>query len=141
MTMRIVLATKPEVDEPWVADAAARLAKQTGASVSVVSADNVELERLEAAPRSVALEHAERTATAAVERLRAAGVDASKHVLSGRALDRILEFADEQNADLIMVGSSNRPAVAERLLGSVPLALVQKSSRPVVVVTNPSHAS
>jgi nucleotide-binding universal stress UspA family protein len=40
-------------------------------------------------------------------------------------------------ADLIVVGSSTRGRLAERLLGSVPLSLVQRSRRPVLVVTEP----
>jgi nucleotide-binding universal stress UspA family protein len=138
--MHIVLAAKPDADQPWVVDATAKLAKQTGASVAVVSVDELELERLAPTPRSVYVEEAERAASAAVERLAAAGIEASKTVLSGRALDRILEFIDGQHADLVVVGSSGRPAVAERLLGSVPLALIKKSPRPVIVVTHPGQA-
>ena len=138
--MHIVLAANPEApDQPWVVDAAAGLAKQTGGSIAVVSVDEVELERFAAAPRSVYLELAERAATVAVERLAILGITATKTVLSGRPLDRILEFADTQQADLIVVGSSTRPTVAERLLGSVPLALIKKSPRPVLVVTHPHH--
>lgn len=138
--MHIVVAANPEADQPWVADAAAKLAKQTDASVAVVSVDEVELERLAPLPRGVYVERADRAASAAVERLAAAGVTATKTVLSGRALDRIIEFAREQEADLIMVGSSTRPAVAERLLGSVPLALIHKARRPVLVISNPDES-
>lgn len=137
--MHIVLAANPEADQPWVADAVADLARQTGASVAVVAVDEVELERLAPVPRSVFAERAEQAATTAVQRLAAAGIDASRTVLPGRPLERIMEFADEQRADLIVVGSSTRPTVAERLLGSVPLALIKKSSRPVLVVTHPEH--
>ena len=135
--MRIVLAANPEADQPWVADAVADLAKQTGATVAVVAVDEVEIERLAAAPRAVFTERAERAAAAAADRLAAAGVEATRTVLPGRPLQRIMEFADEQEADLIVVGSSTRPAVAERLLGSVPLDLIKKSARPVLVVTHP----
>ena len=135
--MRIVLAANPEADQPWVADAAADLAKQTGATVAVVAVDEVEIERLAAVPRAVFTERAERAAAAAADRLAEAGVEATRTVLPGRPLQRIMEFADEQQADLIVVGSSTRPAVAERLLGSVPLDLIKKSARPVVVVTHP----
>lgn len=135
--MRIVLAANPEADQPWVAEAAAKLAKQTSGSVAVVSVDEMELERLAPVPRSVYLERAEQAATAAYDRLTAAGVPATRTVLSGRPLQRIMEFADEQQADLVIVGSSARPAVAERLLGSVPLELIKKSSRPVLVVAHP----
>jgi nucleotide-binding universal stress UspA family protein len=64
-------------------------------------------------------------------------VQARATVLPGRPLDRILEFAAQEQADLIVVGASTRPAVAERLLGSVPLQLIEKSNRPVVVITQP----
>ncbi|GIJ45072.1 hypothetical protein Val02_19580 [Virgisporangium aliadipatigenens] len=137
--MRIVLAANPEADQPWVADAVAGLARQTAATVAVVAVDEIELERLSPAPRAVFVERARAAADAAVRRLADAGVEAHATVLSGRPVERILEFAEAQNADLIVVGSSTRPAVAERLLGSVPLSLVKKSSRPVVVVTHPHH--
>jgi nucleotide-binding universal stress UspA family protein len=138
--MHIVLAANPEADQPWVADAAARLAKQTDGSVAVVSVDELELQRLAPLPRQVYLEHAERAASAAVERLAAAGVAASKTVLSGPALAQILAFADQQRADLIVVGASTRPALAARLLGSVPLELIKRSRRPVLVITGPEQA-
>jgi len=138
--MHIVVAAKPEADQPWVAEAVAGLAKQTSATVAVVSVDEVELERLAAVPRSVFTQQAEQAASTMVRRLTELGVPATQTVLPGRALPGIIEFADEQKADLIVVGSSSRPAVTERLLGSVPLDLIKKSSRPVLVITHPDHA-
>lgn len=135
--MRIVLAVKPDADEPWVADAAVDLARQTGASVAVVAVDEVELERLTAVPRTVYVERAASAVAAAERRLTEAGVAVTGAVLPGRPLERILAYADAESADLIMVGSSSRPAVAQRLLGSVPLELIKKSPRPVLVVTHP----
>lgn len=133
---RIVLAANPEEDQPWVADATAELARETDATVAVVSVDEVETAHLSPVPRTEALKRAEAAATAAVERLEAAGVPATKHVRTGAALDGILEFADEQNADLIVLGPSARSRVAQRLLGTVHLGLIQRSSRPVLVVTD-----
>jgi nucleotide-binding universal stress UspA family protein len=138
--MRIVLAANPESDQPWVADAVIDLARQTGATVAVVAVDEVELERLAAVPRSVYAERAEQAAEAAVQRLTEAGITASRTVLPGRPLQRIIEFAESESADLIVVGSSAKPVVAQRLLGSVPLALIRRSERPVLVVTHPRRA-
>ena len=138
--MHIVLAVKPGADQPWLVDAVADLVRQNSASVAVAAADGVELERLAAAPRSVFADRAELAAAAAVQRLAAAGIKASQAVLPGRPVQAILEFADQQQANLIVVGSSTRPAVAQRLLGSVPLALIEKSARPVVVITHPHRA-
>ncbi len=134
---RIVLAANAEADQPWVADAAAQLATETGARVSVVSVDEIEVQRLSVVPREEALERAEHAARAIADRLQAAGVEASTTVRSGNALEQILAFADEQDADLIVVGSSVRGPVASALLGSVPTGLVRRSRRPVMVVTTP----
>jgi len=137
--MHVVLAANADAVEPWVTEATVDFARKTGASVAVVSVDEVELERLAPAPRSVYFQQAERAAQGAVDQLIAAGITASKTVLSGRALDRILEHAEHEKADLIVVGASDRSAVAARLLGSVPLALIERSSRPILVMTNPAH--
>lgn len=137
--MHIVVAVKPDADQSWIADAVIGLVRQTGGTVAVVTADAVELERLAAVPRSVFAEKAQQAAAALVGLLADAGIEASMTVLPGRPLTGILQFADQQKADLIVVGSSSRPAVAERLLGSVPIDLIKKSSRPVLVITHPGH--
>ena len=137
---RIVLAANAEADEPGVADAAAQLAKETGAQVAVVSVDDLETEKLSPLPREHYRERAEQAATRAVERLEGHGVTASKAVQSGPALEQIIEFAEDQDADVIVVGSSTRGRVASALLGSVPLGLVRRSGRPVLVVTEPGQA-
>ncbi len=139
--MRIVVAAKPDADTPWIADTVVGLAKQTGASVAVVAADGVELERLAAVPRSVFADRARESAEALARRISAAGIDATATVVPGRAVSAILDFADREQAGLIVVGSSSRPAVAERLLGSVPLGLIKRSARPVLVVTHPATAA
>jgi nucleotide-binding universal stress UspA family protein len=140
---RIVVAANAEAEQPWVADAAAQLARDTGAEVAVVSVDELETEKLSPLPREVYRERAEQAATRAVERLEAQGVRASRSVRSGRALEEIIAFADEQDADVIVAGSSTRGPVASALLGSVPMGLVSRAGRPVLVVTEPgrSHPS
>jgi nucleotide-binding universal stress UspA family protein len=52
----------------------------------------------------------------------------------------ILLFAEERNADVILVGASTRGRVARKILGNVPLELVQRSRRPVLVVSAPGEA-
>ncbi len=138
---RIVLAANPEEDQPWVAEATAQLARETNASVAVVSVDELDTQLLSTLPRTEHQRYAEEAATAAVERLEAAGVPASKHVRAGPALEGILEFADEQDADLIVLGPSARSRLAQRLLGTVHLGLIERSTRPVLVVTDRGQAS
>lgn len=136
---KIVLAANAEADQPWVADAAAQLARETGAEVAVVSVDELDTEMLSTLPRTEFQKFAQAAADRAEERLRAAGVPTTKTVLTGLPLGQIMAFADEQDADLIVVGSSTRGRLAARLLGTVPMALVQQSKRPVLVVTGPSN--
>jgi nucleotide-binding universal stress UspA family protein len=75
--------------------------------------------------------------SAAVQRLQDAGVEATATVLRGLARDRVLDFAAEQDADLVVVGASARPSLATRLLGTVPLELLARATRPVLVIPSP----
>jgi nucleotide-binding universal stress UspA family protein len=136
---RIVVAAKAGADEPWLADAAADLARQTGAQVSAISVDGVEAEALSPLPRSEYAAQARTSAQRIVDRLKEAGIEAQAVVGSGRVVPGILAFADEQDADVILVGASTRGRVASRLLGDVPLELVQRSKRPVLVISGPGR--
>ena len=131
---RIIDAVVPEDDLSRVAAAASELAQDTGAAVTVVSVDDVESQRFEPVPRSELVAAAERRAGEVVEQLTAAGIRATAEVRSGRAADSILEVADEVAADLIVVGSRHQAGLAERLLGGLPLELIRRSKRQVLVV-------
>lgn len=135
---RIVLAVNVEQDQPWVADAAADLAKQLNGQVAVICVDELQTEILSTLPREEAHARAEAMAQRAVDRLQAAGVEATITIRSGSALERILEYADEINADVIVVGSSVKSRLATALLGSVPVGLIRRSKRPVLAITAPT---
>src|SRR3954463_15120360 len=115
---RIVVAAKAGADQPWLADAAAELAEQTGAEVSVVSLDGLDVEALSPTPRSEFREAAEHAVQAVVERLRSAGVHAEGDVRSGAVTRGILLYAEEKEADVIVCGASGKSSVARRVLGS-----------------------
>jgi nucleotide-binding universal stress UspA family protein len=132
---RIVVAAKAGAEESWLAEAAADLAGQTGAAVSVVSVDGLELEGLSTLPRSEFTDLARRSADEMAARLQEAGVEATGEIRPGRVVPGILLFAEEHDADLIMVGASTRGPVARRVLGDVPLELVSRSRRPVLVIS------
>jgi len=132
---RIVVAAKAGSDQPWLADAAAELSQQTGAAVSVVSLDGLDIEALSPTPRSEFTQLAETTVNQAVERLRAAGIDAEGAVRSGLVTPGILLFAEEKDADVIVCGASTKGRVARRVLGSVPVELISRARRPVLVIT------
>jgi nucleotide-binding universal stress UspA family protein len=131
----IVVAAKAGADQPWLADAAAELAHQTGASVSVVSIDGVDVETLSSLPRSEYQEMAQRAVDGFLERLHGAGVEAAGDVRPGRVVPGVLLYAEEKDADVIVCGASTRGKVARRVLGSVPVDLIQRARRPVLVIT------
>ena len=134
---RIVVAAKAGADQPWLADAAAELAQQTGAAVSVVSLDGLDVEALSPTPRAEFTQLAEATVNGFVERLRAAGLEAEGDVRAGLVVPGVLLYAEEKDADVIVCGGSTKGRVARRVLGSVPVDLIQRSRRPVLVITPP----
>jgi nucleotide-binding universal stress UspA family protein len=137
--MHLVLALNAELPQEWVVDATADFATKTGATVAVVCVDEVQLERLAPVPRSVFVSRAEEAASQALQRLRDAGIDATSTVLQGLARDLVLAFAEEQDADLVVVGASDRAPLATRLLGSVPLELLARATRPLLVIPTHHH--
>ena len=132
---RIVVAAKAGSDQPWLAGAAAELAQQTGAAVSVVSLDGLDVEALSPTPRSEFRELAEQTVSSILEHLAAAGVDAEGAVRSGLVVPGVLLYAEEKDADVIVCGASTKGRVARRVLGSVPVELIQRARRPVLVIS------
>jgi nucleotide-binding universal stress UspA family protein len=135
---RIVVAAKAGSDQPWLADAAADLAHQTGAAVSVVSLDGLDMEGLSPTPRSEFRESAQQAVDAMLARLREAGIEAEGEVRPGKVSRGILLYAEEKEADAILVGASTKGKVARRVLGSVPVELIQRARRPVIVISPPS---
>jgi nucleotide-binding universal stress UspA family protein len=132
---RIVVAAKAGSDQPWLADAAAELAQQTGAAVSVVSLDGLDVETLSTLPREEFQQQARQAVDGFLQRLSAAGVEAEGDVRSGPVTRGILLYAEEKEADVIVVGASTKGKVARKVLGSVPVELIQRARRPVLVIT------
>ena len=91
-----------------------------------------------AGPLAVA-EEAEATEEDAERLLRrmalAAGrADAQTRVVIGHPAERLAELADEENAELIVVGSRGRGALKSAFLGSVSYSLVGMAGCPVLIV-------
>ncbi len=55
-------------------------------------------------------------------------------LVEGSAAERISQLADEENFDLVVVGSRGQNAVARLLMGSVANRLVHICKKPVLVV-------
>lgn len=70
----------------------------------------------------------------ALELAKERGISAKLELLSGLPVDEIVAHADSIDADLIVVGSHGRGAVASALLGSVSRGVLHEARRPVLVV-------
>ena len=138
---RIVVAAKAGAEQPWLGQAAAELAAQSKAVVDVVSADGLDIEAFSTVPREEAAKPADAAAKAIAEQIRAEGIDATAHTLHGPVVRSVLLFAEDRDADLIVAGASTRGPVARRVLGEVPIELIRRSRRPVLVITPPGARS
>lgn len=62
------------------------------------------------------------------------GARFSLAVIAGEAAEEIVALAESEDADLIVVGSRGRGAIASAVLGSVSRAVLSQATGPVVVV-------
>ena len=82
---------------------------------------------------SAELAKARATIDAAGSKALDAGIDSRSEILEGDPVDEILSFADNERADLIVMGSRGRGALAGALLGSVSSGVAQHASVPVLI--------
>lgn len=70
----------------------------------------------------------------------AAGVDVMDELRHGDPAETIIDYADEADADLLVLGTQQRPDEYRALLGSVTDRVLRLTSRPAVVVKTESEA-
>lgn len=76
-----------------------------------------------------------REATAYGEKLgKAAGVEVESVILEGSPANEIVDFAEKNDIDLIVMGTLGRTGIERFLLGSVAGNVVSHSKTPVLVV-------
>lgn len=75
-----------------------------------------------------------RTVQAHADALRAEGLDATALLVRGATVATILHEADKLGAEVLVVGTHGRGAIARALMGSVSTGLIAKSDVPVLVV-------
>ncbi|OLZ42457.1 universal stress protein UspA [Natrinema saccharevitans] len=85
-----------------------------------------------------ALEHVgEESLESAAEAARDAGLEPTTVVRHGRPHEQILQYADEADVDMLVMGSKERPGEYRQLLGSVTDRVARLASRPVTIVKTP----
>ena len=124
---------------------AAELAKQVGAKVHLVSAyEPVPEGRLREERQQVpgrppvdgqpARGRERRRSRRRPTRLREAGVDVETHAREGDPADAILDVAEEEGADLIVVGNKGMTGAKRFLLGSVPNKVSHHAPCSVMII-------
>lgn len=103
-----------------------------------MTAAYADVEKIDAANRGAALQHA----TEGAECAKAAGLVATARCESrnGSVGNTILLVAEEVDADLIVMGTRGRSGVKSFLLGSVSHDVVHHADRAVLVVPSPALA-
>ena len=81
--------------------------------------------------------HQHRQIQQLAERFRESGVEATALLVHGKTVDTILKEAADLDIDVIVVGSHGHGAMYQLLVGSISEGVLQRSSRPVLVV--PTH--
>ena len=85
------------------------------------------------ATRDSARDEAEEIAREVADEAQRAGVDATYLIREGQPGESIVAAAEEEGADLVVVGTHRRPVVGRLLLGSVSQYVVQHAGVPVLV--------
>jgi nucleotide-binding universal stress UspA family protein len=136
--MRILVAYDGSETGLRALDWSARLAKdEAGSSLSVIAvaaaleatapiADAID-------PRSSRERHHAQL-TQAVERLAAAGVEATTILRAGNPAQEIINVGDEGDYDVIVIGGTGAGGAIRFLMGSVSDRVVRHANRPVLVV-------
>jgi nucleotide-binding universal stress UspA family protein len=143
---RIVVATDFSDISDTVVDQALDLAKQLGASVTLVHSYEIPIygfpEGVLVAPPDVAsrISSAAQTELEAIaKRNEGRGVKLATSLRMGAAWDEVNAVAEETNADLIVVGTHGRRGFSRLLLGSTAERLLRTATRPIYVVHAATH--
>ncbi|HEX6024866.1 MAG TPA: universal stress protein [Solirubrobacter sp.] len=144
MFRSIVVGTDGSETAGKAVDEAIDLAKSVGATLYLVSAyEPVPQSRLRDEARQAPAdlqwminprEDVDATLSAAAEIVREAGVEVQTFAREGDPADAILDVAEEQNADLIVVGNKGMTGARRFLLGSVPNKVSHHAPCSVLII-------
>ena len=90
-----------------------------------------QLDRMERQARNAAIEYMKKV----TDQLRAEGLNAGSMVLKGSPADAILDYAENNGVDLIIISTHGRSGPSRWALGSVTDHVLRKSIMPVMIVS------
>jgi nucleotide-binding universal stress UspA family protein len=138
---RIMIAIDGSKVAKNAADLGIKFARQYGAKIYAVYVINVTAydtvflgeswsnEALQAFDKA-----AHRETTSVVEKAKFARLDAEPIILKGDPAEKILDFANKHDVDMIVVGSLGKSGIERFALGSVSEKVVRHAKVPVLVV-------
>ncbi|MFD1526282.1 universal stress protein [Halolamina salina] len=85
-------------------------------------------------PEHALEEHGEETIAGVRQRASEAGVDCVEALRHGRPSNTIVDYADEHDVDLLVLGTKRRPDEYRALLGSVTDRVLRMTAQPALVV-------
>jgi nucleotide-binding universal stress UspA family protein len=132
---KILLATDGSEDAALAGRVAADLCTRTGAQLHVMHAwHTVPSTRFESFIRAQLEQEAREVLSEQVGRIKDGGGDVAETCLrEGPTVDRVLDLAEETDADLIVVGSRGLGPIKRLALGSVSEGVVHHAMCPVLV--------
>ena len=144
MFRSIVVGTDGSETAQVAVDRAISLAELSGARIELVSAyEPVPSQRLREEARQMPTdlqwmvnprEEVDATLAHAAERGRANGVEITLYAREGDPADAILDVAEEQGSDLIVVGNKGMTGAKRSLLGSVPNKVSHHAPCSVLII-------
>jgi nucleotide-binding universal stress UspA family protein len=129
----IVVGTDGSDTAERAVDRAGAIARAFGATVHVVSVYSDDKTPLVGAGRQGDRPHAQQNIERAQERLAKQGVESEAHLSNQEAGRALVAIADEQGAQMIVVGNRGMTG-AKRVLGSVPNHVSHHAHCDVVIV-------
>lgn len=69
------------------------------------------------------------------------GVEATYAVVFGTPADRILRFAEENEIDMIVIGTHGRTGLKRLIMGSVAESIVRRATCPVLAIKTPAQVT
>ncbi|QDS99555.1 universal stress protein [Adhaeretor mobilis] len=62
------------------------------------------------------------------------GISVRRHYLTGSAVDELIDFAEKEEIDLIVMGTNGRTGWSRALLGSIAEGVLRRSNCPVLTI-------
>lgn len=136
---KIMIATDGSKQVEKAVEAAVQLAKITGArlyAVYVIASAGYTPRNFgwEESLREILEAEAKKAVTFVEEAGKVSGVKVEPVILEGHPADRIMKFAEQEDMDLIVMGTLGRTGLDRFLLGSIAENVVRHSKTPVMVL-------